>query len=221
MAEKASAPFLFPRWTNTVRPLVLAGLAVAPIYATLLIWYGASPRTTAVGYAPPQPVPYSHPTHVNKLGIDCRYCHTTVETAEFAALPPTQTCMNCHLAILPESPRLLPIRVSYQTGMPVKWTKVHDLPHYVYFNHAAHFNAGVSCVSCHGRVDRMETVGQVETLAMGWCIECHRHPEPYLRPKEFVTKLGWMPSEDPVQLGTRIRNDQHINPRTDCSTCHR
>jgi hypothetical protein len=166
-------------------------------------------------------VPNSHFLHVEKLGLDCRYCHTTVETAAFAALPPTQTCMNCHLAVLPEGPTLLPIRESYATGMPVKWIKVHDLPQYVYFNHAVHFRAGVSCLSCHGRVDRTEVVAQVETLSMSWCLECHRRPEPHLRPREFVTRLGWVAGEDPLQLGARLRRDERINPRTDCSSCHR
>jgi menaquinone reductase, multiheme cytochrome c subunit len=215
------ALFVFPKWTNTVRPAIAALLAIAPVYVVLLLWYGASPRTTAVGYAPVQPVPYSHALHAGTLGIDCRYCHTSVETADFAAVPPTQTCMNCHVAILPESPRLLAVRESYNTGMPLQWIKVHDLPQFVYFRHSAHLYAGVSCVSCHGRVDRMEVVSQVQTLSMSWCLDCHRAPEQYLRPKELVTKLAWVPGEDPAQLGARLRKDNNINPRTDCSTCHR
>ena len=199
-----------------------------PVYGVLLLWYGGSPRTTAVGYAPVQPVPYSHALHAGKLGLDCRYCHFTVEEA-FAALPPTQICANCHApsgtgktaAILPESPKLLPIRESFTSGLPVQWIKVHDLPQYVYFNHSSHVNAGVSCVSCHGRVDKMEVVQQVETLAMGWCLDCHRHPEPYLQQQEFVTKLDWIPNEEPAQLGARLRKEHNINPSTDCYTCHR
>ncbi|MGD0091945.1 MAG: cytochrome c3 family protein [Planctomycetota bacterium] len=221
MDDKSAGTFVFPKWTNTIRPAVAALMAVAPMYLVLLVWYGASPRTLAVGYAPVQPVPYSHALHAGKLGLDCRYCHSTVERAAFAALPPTQTCMNCHLHILPDSPRLAAVRVSYETGLPLKWIKVHDLPQYVYFNHAAHLNGGVSCVSCHGRIDRMEVVSQTEPLSMGWCLECHRQPEQHLRPKEFVTKLGWVSSEDPAQLGARLRKENNINPRTDCSTCHR
>jgi hypothetical protein len=221
MSEQVAARFIFPKWTNAIRPAAGVLGSVVPVYLVLLVWYGASPQTTAVGYAPVQPVPYSHAMHAGKLGIDCRYCHTTVETSAFAALPPTQTCMNCHIAILPESTALQPLRESYHTGMPLKWVKVHDLPQYVYFQHAAHVNAGISCVSCHGRVDRMEVVAQVETLSMGWCLDCHRRPEPHLRPVEFVTKLAWVPSEEPVALGTRLRKEKNINPRTDCSTCHR
>jgi len=221
MNQESTAQFVFPKWTNTVRPAVGALLIAAPIYLILLIWYGASPQALAVGYAPVQPVQYSHALHAGTLGLDCRYCHTTVEQAAFAALPPTQTCMNCHVTILPNSPRLAPVRESYQTGLPLQWVKVHDLPQYVYFNHAAHLNAGVSCVSCHGRVDREEVVAQTAPLSMGWCLECHRQPEPYLRPKELVTNLGWVPSEDPLKLGARLRKENNINPQTDCSTCHR
>jgi len=182
---------------------------------------GPAGLVRSVGYAPVQPVQYSHALHAGTLGLDCGYCHTTVEQAAFAALPPTQTCMNCHLAILPNSPRLAPVRESYQTGLPLQWVKVHDLPQYAYFNHAAHLSTGVGCVSCHGRVDQEEVVAQVEPLSMGWCLDCHRRPEPYLRPKEFVTRLGWVPSEDPVQLGARLRKENNIKPPTDCSTCHR
>jgi hypothetical protein len=218
--------FLFPKWTNKIRPLVGAAAVILPVYVTLLLWYGASPRTLAVGYAPEQPVPYSHALHVGKLGLDCRYCHFTVEKTAFAALPPTHVCANCHApgktsSILPDSPKLLPIRESFNTGLPMQWVKIHDLPQYVYFNHSAHLNAGVSCVSCHGRVDKMEQVHQAEKLSMSWCLDCHRNPDPNLRPKEFITKLGWVPNENPAQLGARLRKEKDINPGTDCSTCHR
>ncbi len=201
-------------------PLAILGVT-APVYVALLVWYGASPLTLAVGYAPTQPVPYSHALHVGKLGLDCRYCHTSVEKAAFAAVPPTQTCMNCHANVLPDSPKLLPVRESFNSGMPVQWTKVHNLANYVYFNHSAHLNAGVGCVTCHGRVDRMETITQVSKLSMGWCLDCHRHPEPNLRPKDKVTQMDWVPSEDPEVLGARLRKENHINPSADCYTCHR
>lgn len=216
--------FLFPRWTTTVRPaLGILGVGV-PLYVILLAAYGASPRTTDVGYAPVQPVPYSHEMHVGKLGMDCRYCHNTVEEAAHAAVPPTQTCMNCHANILPESEKLLPVRESYATGMPVSWVRVHDLPNYVYFNHSAHVRRGVGCVSCHGRVDKMEVVYQAEPLSMGWCLDCHRSPEKHLRPLEFVTRMDWVPNEDPETLGKRLKLEYNIRSAqqlTDCSLCHR
>ncbi len=213
--------FVFPKWTNNLRTLIAAGAVLVPFYLVLLIAYGLSPRTTAVGYMPAQPVPYSHDLHVSQLGIDCRYCHTTVETAAFAAIPPTQTCMNCHQTIRADSPKLLPIRESHATGQPVPWVKVHDLPDYVYFDHSAHVARGVGCVSCHGRVDKMEVVYQAEPLSMAWCLDCHRAPERHLRPRDFVTQLDWVPAEDQLELGRRLRRENDINPSTDCSTCHR
>jgi len=212
---------VFPRWINRLREIVAVVAVMVPVYLVLLIAYGLSPRTTAVGYMPEQPVPYSHALHVGQLGIDCRYCHTTVEKAAFAAIPPTATCMNCHQNIRRESPKLLPVRESYATGLPVAWIKVHDLPDYVYFNHSAHVSRGVGCASCHGRVDKMETVYQAEPLSMAWCLDCHRRPERPLRPVEFVTAMDWTPNEDPVALGSRLRQERGINPSTDCSTCHR
>lgn len=214
-------PFVFPRWTNSLRNLIAAAAVLVPLYLVVLVGFGLSPRTTAVGYTPEQPVPYSHALHVGQLGIDCRYCHTTVESAAFAALPPTQTCMNCHLWIRAESPKLLPVRESHATGLPIRWVKVHDLPDYVYFDHSAHVSRGVSCVSCHGRVDRMEVVSQVEPLSMAWCLDCHRDPDRHLRPPEFVTRLDWTPAGDPAELGRTLRRNYNINPSTDCSTCHR
>jgi len=183
--------------------------------------YAGSPRTTDVGYSPRQPVEYSHALHAGELGLDCRYCHTTVETAAFAAVPSTQVCMNCHARIAPESDKLLPLQQSYSRGDPIRWVKVHDLPDYVYFDHRAHVSRGVGCISCHGRVDTMEQVRQVERLSMGWCLECHRQPEPHLRPQQFVTVMDWVPGEAPAVLGRRLRQQNNIQPSTDCSTCHR
>jgi hypothetical protein len=212
--------FLFPRWTNGIR-VVLGLLAPgALLYIIVLVWYGGSPRTTDVGYEPEQPVPYSHALHAGELGIDCRYCHNTVEEAAEAALPPTQTCMNCHTKIRSKSPKLIPVQESYATGIPVPWVRVHDLPDYAYFNHSAHVRRGVGCVSCHGRVDKMEVVYQAETLSMGWCLDCHRNPESHLRPVERVTDMAWRP-EDQLALGRELREAYQINPSEDCSTCHR
>jgi len=213
--------FVFPKWSNLARPALATLVVVVPAYVTVLLAYGASPRTTAVGYQPVQPVPYSHALHAGQLGIDCRYCHTTVEVAAHAAIPPTQTCMNCHAKIRASSPKLLPIRESYATGLPVPWVRVHDLPDYVYFNHSAHVRRGVGCVECHGRVDKMEVVTQVKRLSMGWCLDCHRNPDRHLRPPEMVTRMDWVSPEDPQVYGRRLREAGHINPSTQCWTCHR
>ncbi len=213
--------FVFPRWANKTRNLVGVALVVTPLYLIALVWYGASPKTMNVGYQPEQPVPYSHALHVGELGIDCRYCHNTVENAAFAAIPPTETCMNCHKSIWTKSSRLLLVRESYATGTPIPWVKVHDLPDYVYFNHSAHVSRGVGCVSCHGRVDRMIEVHQDQPLSMGWCLDCHRQPELSLRPLDQVTNMAFEPPEDHLAFGRRLREQHNINPPTDCSTCHR
>jgi hypothetical protein len=207
---------------SVVRALIVLAVLGAPTPA-LLIAYGASPRTTAVGYAPVQPIPYSHKVHVAELGLDCRYCHTSVETTAKANIPPTQTCMNCHTKVLSESPKLEPLRQSAKTGLPVEWVRVHDLPDYVYFDHSAHVTRGVGCVECHGRVDTMDVVYQVKTLSMAWCLDCHRHPDSHLRPPEHVANMKWTPpdGQDPFDFGRAYRKTNSINPRTDCSTCHR
>ncbi|MGE5235250.1 MAG: cytochrome c3 family protein [Acidobacteriota bacterium] len=219
--EVGGSRFVFPRWTNWLRPTLAAVLVITPVYVVILVWLGFSPKTTDVGYQPQQPVPYSHALHAGELGIDCRYCHNTVERAAYAAVPPTQTCMNCHAKIRATSPKLLVIRESYATGLPVPWVKVHDLPDYVYFNHSAHVRRGVGCVECHGRVDKMEVVSQVKELSMGWCLDCHRNPDRHLRPPELVTKMDWVPPENPAVYGAQLRKANNINPPTDCWTCHR
>jgi hypothetical protein len=211
--------FVFPRWANKTRQIAGAVLGIAPIYVTAFVWYGFSPRTTDVGYQPKQPIPYSHALHAGQLGIDCRYCHNTVDRAAFAATPPTETCMNCHARVRAKSEKLELLRESYKTGKPIEWVKVHDLPDYVYFNHSAHVTRGVGCVSCHGRIDQMEEVHQKQPLSMSWCLECHRNPEPNLRPPEEVTNMTWkQPNED---FGREFRAKNNLNPPTDCSGCHR
>lgn len=194
------------------------------MYVVVLFAYGATPRATDVGYMPTQPVAYSHALHAGDLGIDCRYCHNTVEETAAAAIPPTQTCMNCHTNILPDSPKLTWLLSQHASGEPVAWVRVHDLPDYVYFNHSAHVRRGVGCEACHGRVDKMETVYRAERLSMGWCLDCHRNPEPNLRPLDQITRMGWVPNEDPVALGRRLREQYNIRPAqylTSCSVCHR
>jgi hypothetical protein len=213
--------FHFPRWSNKIPPLAGALIGIAPLYLIGLVWYGAAPKTMAVGFAPDQPVPYSHALHAGEMGIDCRYCHNTVEVAGHAAVPPTETCMNCHARVKTKSAKLEPVRASWETGQPVEWLKVHDLPDYAYFNHSAHVTRGIGCVSCHGRVDEMPVVYQHEELSMGWCLDCHREPERHLRPPSEVTNMSWKPPEEQLAYGKKLREQNHINPPTDCTTCHR
>ncbi len=212
--------FVFPKWVNQLRPVLAIVLVGVPVYVVVVFALAASPATTDVGYAPTQPVAYSHALHVGQLGIDCRYCHTGVEVARHAAIPPTQTCLNCHAKIRAESKKLEAVRLSNQSGRPIEWIRVHDLPDYVYFDHSAHVRRGIGCASCHGRVDTMEVVYQAEPLSMGWCLDCHRDPEPHLRPPERITDLSWTPADaTPEERAALARYD--VNPSTDCSTCHR
>ena len=226
--SSTNSQFVFPRWANYLLPGLLLALAVAVIYVPVVVGYGLAPQALAVGYRPIQPVPYSHALHAGELGIDCRYCHNTVDKAPFAALPPTQTCMNCHSMIKTDSPKLALVRQSYATGMPIHWIRVHDLAGYVYFNHAIHVNKGIGCVTCHGRGDKMDVVAQVKPLAMGWCLDCHRAPEKYLRPRDQVTNMTWDPvadaGKDQLTLGLELKRKYNIPDATfmtSCSTCHR
>ncbi len=226
MPERAAPrdryPYVLPVWLDRARPWVAVSLFGAlPVYLVLLFWYGGSPKTTDVGYAPVQPVPFSHALHAGDLGLDCRYCHNTVEFAAAAAIPPTDTCMGCHAAIAPDSPKLAALRESYATGLPIRWVRVHDLPDYAYFDHSAHVRRGVGCAECHGPVDRMEVVYQWAPLSMGWCLGCHRDPEPHLRPPELATRMDWHPPSDPRESGAALRAALRIAPREDCSACHR
>ncbi len=216
--------YVFPRWTNLLLPGAIFMAMVAPLYVVYVVAYGFSPMTTDVGYAPDQVIEYSHKLHAGELGIDCRYCHNTVEYSAKASIPPTQTCMNCHTQIHKDSPKLEALRQSYEKGTPVTWTRVHDLPGYAYFNHSAHVNRGVSCVSCHGRVDRMDVVQQMQPLSMGWCLDCHRNPTENLRDPSEVTNLGWSfkgTEQELVDYHDFWQDHNNINPSQDCSTCHR
>ncbi len=214
--------FLFPRWSNLLLPTIIVAGAAAPIYAIFFVAYGLSPKTLEVGYQPEQPVPFSHALHAGELGMDCRYCHTSVEKAAHASVPPTQTCMNCHTQVRPESPKLAKVRESYDTGLPVEWVRVHKLPDFAYFDHSAHVNRGVGCVSCHGRIDTMEVVYQSSPLSMGWCLDCHRDPVDKLRPPGTITNLAFDPvTELSESERLSLKNKFHISPSEDCSTCHR
>ena len=225
--------FLFPKWSNALLPLIALVGATVPVYVLYFVAFGFSPKTLEVGYQPVQPVPFSHALHAGELGMDCRYCHNTVERADHAAIPATQTCMTCHTLIKPESPKLEPVQASYQDGLPIQWTKVHHVADYAYFSHQAHVNRGVGCVSCHGRIDQMEVVYQAEPLSMGWCLDCHRNPEPNLRPVSELTNMSWGlalglegEARDEAeakfaQQRIEVQNLYHINPSENCSTCHR
>ena len=216
---------VFPRWSNLLLPGVLLFGATAPVYVVFVVAYGFSPLTTDVGYQPEQPVPFSHELHAGQLGLDCRYCHNTVERTPKASIPPTQTCMNCHKDIHKDSVKIAPLLESYKTGMPMGWKRVHDLPDFAFFDHSAHVTRGVSCVACHGRIDTMAVVAQHEPLSMGWCLACHRNPDKYIRDPAFVTDLDWTFSSVEGQTEDEYhefwKNLHRIDPSQDCSTCHR
>jgi hypothetical protein len=168
-----------------------------------------------------QPVPFYHAHHVGSMGIACRYCHTSVDRSAVAGIPPTKTCMNCHSQIWNQAPTLEPVRESWRSGRPLEWVKVNDLPDFVYFNHSVHVNNGVGCSTCHGRVDEMAFVWQEKSLLMEWCLECHRQPERFLRPKAAVYDITYEPPENQLELGRRLVKEYDVNPQVTCSTCHR
>lgn len=206
---------IFPRSLNKL-PLV-AAVATGIIGAVLVggIWFYATPKNFNVGYAPVQPVPYSHSLHAGQMGMDCRYCHANVESSAHAMVPSTQTCIGCHAVVKAESQRLEPVRESFKTGESVEWIRIHKLPDHAYFNHSAHVAVGVGCATCHGRVDKMEVVRQDKPLSMAWCLDCHRDPAPNLRPKDQVTNMEWDKSQSPGFTPPEVHPPQH------CSGCHR
>jgi hypothetical protein len=216
---------IFHRSTNTIAKVSIFGsiffLAFFSwIFSTLL----RSSYVTGQYVVKKQPVPFSHDHHVRGLGIDCRYCHTSVETSSFAGIPPTETCMNCHRQIWTNADMLEPVRVSYRENVPLEWTRIHDLPDFVYFNHSVHVAKGIGCVTCHGEVDRMPLMFQNASLQMEWCLACHRDPVPQLRPREEVFNLSWQPPADSRQaeaLRARLAREYEVRSLMSCSTCHR
>ena len=214
---------IFPKWSNAVPVRLLIALLLLGTAVTAGVTYYFTPKYTKVGYMPVQPVAYSHKLHVGQLGLDCRYCHTYVDRSGHANIPDAATCMNCHNQILPDSPALAPIRESYASGDPVPWIKVHRMPDYVYFNHAVHVNRGISCVECHGQINEMEVVYHAESLSMKFCLDCHRHPENFLRPLDKVYDLEWKPESTEAQkeAGLQMVHDWKISPPESCSRCHR
>jgi hypothetical protein len=217
-------PQIFRPSTNTFSRLSIFGsLFILAALAWGLALINRSSYVTREGVAREQPVPFSHRHHAGELGIDCRYCHTSVERTAIAGIPPTKTCMNCHSQIWIDSPMLEPVRASFRTDKSIEWIKVHDLPDFVYFNHSIHVRKGIGCVSCHGRVDRMNLTWQESSLQMEWCLNCHRHPEQYVRPRDQVFNMEWQPPSDQLTLGRQLVREYNIQVQqlTDCSICHR
>jgi hypothetical protein len=215
-------PQIFHRSTNTISRLTIFGAAfVVAALGWALNQINRSSYVTQVGVAREQPVPFSHRHHVGGMGIDCRYCHTGVETARFAGIPPTKTCMNCHKEVWKDAPMLEPVRESFRSGRPLQWTRVNDLPDFVYFDHSIHVAKGIGCTTCHGPVDRMPLTWQHASLQMEWCLDCHRHPEQYVRPKTEVFSVDWEPPANQREQGARLVREYDIRPRTSCSACHR
>jgi cytochrome c7-like protein len=213
---------IFHRSANTIAKVSIFG-AVFFIAGLLGLFdkVNRSPWMTQARVARAQPLQFSHERHVAGNGIDCRYCHTTVETSSFAGIPPTKTCMNCHSQIFSTSAFLDPVRDSFRTGRSIEWTRVHDLPDFVYFDHSIHIHKGVGCTTCHGQVDRMPLMYQEQSLQMEWCLDCHRRPERYVRPREAVFRVDYVPPRDQLELGSRLVAQYRIQKLTNCSTCHR
>lgn len=213
---------LFGPQADTWFRVAIAGLVGAPaLLVAGLMLIARSPLATEEGEMYEQPIQFDHRHHVSDDGIDCRYCHDTVERGAFAGIPDTAKCLNCHSQIWNETDFLAPVRNSFFTGAPIPWQRVHRLPDYVYFNHSIHVHKGIGCVSCHGRVDLMPQVQRSAPLTMQWCLDCHRAPLPHLRPQSEITNLAWRPKEDPVELGQRLAREYDIHTRTSCTTCHR
>jgi hypothetical protein len=216
---------LFHRTANIYSRLsILAVLLFVGALGTIVAALHLSGYSTNQSVRVEQPIQFSHAHHVGGMGIDCRYCHTSVEESSFANIPPTKTCMNCHSQIWATAPILEPVRASFRDNTPLEWTRVHDLPDFVYFNHSIHVKQGVGCATCHGPVDKMPLVYQQNTLFMSWCLDCHRNPAKYVRPREEVFNMVWeRPADDP-QLGERLVREYKIasvEQLTSCSTCHR
>jgi hypothetical protein len=207
---------------NTISRATIFGAVFA---AALAVWFmGAivrSPYATSAGVIKEQPVPFSHQHHVADIGIDCRYCHTSVEDSSFAGIPPTETCMNCHSQIWNEATMLAPVRTSYRDGKSLVWNRVNDLPDYAYFDHSIHISKGVACVTCHGRVDQMPLMSREATLHMEWCLECHFEPGRFIGPRERVFSpdaAEWNASQ---KRQIDLVEAYHVQSKTDCSVCHR
>ena len=215
-------PQTFHRSTNTISRLSIFG-AVFVLAGTvwLLLTVNRSSYVSGVKIAREQPIPFSHKHHVTGIGLDCRYCHTSVEESAFAGIPPTETCMTCHSQVWPNAPLLAPARVSFQENMPIEWNRVHDLPDFTYFNHSIHLHKGIGCQTCHGEVDQMPLVWKENTLNMEWCLDCHRAPEAHLRPREEVFNLDYKAPPNQEELAAELIAQYTIQKLDNCSVCHR
>src|SRR6476661_10922504 len=214
---------IFHRSANTIARVSIFG-AVFFIAGLLGLFaeVNRSPWVTQARVAREQPIQFSHERHVAGNGLDCRYCHTSVEESSFAGIPPTKTCMNCHSQIFSTSPYLEPVRESFRSDRPIAWTRVHDLPDFVYFNHSIHVKKGMGCTTCHGQVDRMPLMWQEKSLQMEWCLECHRNPAKYVRPRDKITDMEYQLSDrEQLVVGQRLVKEYQIQSLTSCSTCHR
>ena len=213
---------IFHRSFNTISKASIFG-AVFIVAGVGFAWnrWVRSDYVTGAHVVRVQPVPFSHQHHVGGLGIDCRYCHTTVEQGAYAGLPSTKVCMNCHSQIWTTSPVLEPVRESYRKDESIPWQRVHRLAEFAYFDHSIHVKKGVGCATCHGRVDRMPYVRQTVSLYMEWCLECHRQPERFVRPREEVFNMSWLAPPDQLERGRALVKEYKIERRTDCSVCHR
>lgn len=215
---------IFGRGANSVLLFALSALAALPVvFVGIAYWLHQSSYITNQDIYVHQPIPFSHEHHVSGDGIDCRYCHTSVEKARFAGIPPTETCMTCHSQIWTNAEMLAPVRASLARNEPIHWNRVHNLPGYVYFDHSVHVTNGIGCSTCHGHIEKMPLVRQAEPLNMSWCLSCHRDPTPYLRPRSAIFDQSWTPPKDQAEQGKKLLAEYHIDLRhlTDCSRCHR
>jgi Cytochrome c7 and related cytochrome c len=217
-------PQIFRPYADTIARMLLVSIAVIPFAGVgLAYWVAASDYVTDQSIIADQPVPFSHAHHVGGLGIDCRYCHAGVETSPVAGVPPTHTCMTCHSQLYTQTAMLAPVRASLADDQPIPWNKVNKLPDYVYFDHSIHIAKGVGCSTCHGDVSRMPLMLQAQPLTMGWCLDCHRDPTPYLRPPTAVFDPDWKAPADQYAQARMLLAHDHIDLAhlTDCSVCHR
>ncbi|MCW8193780.1 cytochrome c3 family protein [Proteobacteria bacterium 005FR1] len=215
---------LFPQWSNTVVRIAFVALLALPVAVPAALMIAVrTPYQTGEGVYREQPVPFSHEHHAGNLNIDCRYCHHTVEQSTFSGMPATQVCMTCHSQLWTDADMLAPVRRSLAFQEPLRWRRINKLADYVYFDHSIHVNKGVGCETCHGRIDTMPLTYPTEGFQMQFCLECHRNPERYLRPRSEITTMGWEPPVPQHQLGTRLLETFQIHKEqlTDCSICHR
>jgi hypothetical protein len=215
---------IFGRRANMWARLSVFGVfAVGALFVLALVIYSRSPYPALAHKSPEQPVAFSHALHTGGLKIDCRYCHTSVEVSASAGIPPTQTCMTCHSQVVSQEAALAPVWESWRSGQPIAWNRVHDLPDFDYFNHSIHVAKGVGCSTCHGPVNQMNQIEQVQPLTMGWCLNCHRDPAQYIRPREQVFNMDWQPPADQLAQGRRLVDEYHIevSKLSNCSICHR